>query len=603
MTSPRLLAALACVALVACQGTSSEPSTSLAIRARSTEQAIQGGTLDTTSSNVVGIIIDTGQGVAICTGALIAPNLVLTAHHCVADVGSVQNCGNSFGTLFPPNSFYVTTLGSGPSSVFNGTTSPTIDNVSWFGVSAVDAPGSNVCGQDIAILRLSASVPSVTPLIPRVDSPVTVGEAYTAVGYGAMGPSITQSCTATSQCPANYTCEQVSQTARNCEPKSGTRYSLASTLSVACAANCGAGLGGTNEWVGWSGSQSIQKGTCEGDSGGPALDSQRRVIGTVSRGPAGACNETVYEAVGDTTTSTWIKCMATRAATAGNYTAPSWVGTGDPCANISMPPVVTCPTGQMCADASGMGNYECLANTGGVPAGAPTCSQTTACATGYTCFQTSPNSTTGVCLKDCTATGTGGGAGGGTGTGGGAGTGGGGGMTPVRGSCSVATMYCVSVGSSFQCADPSTSNGVPANAPTCSATIACPSAFTCFALTQGATTGVCLEDCTTTPGTGGGAGGGTATGGGSAGTGGGTAGTGGGAAGTGGGTAGMGGGAGTGGGTGTGAGTGTGNPMFNLPGLPETPKKTGCSCTEVPTDALMLVLSGLMFVRARRRRS
>src|SRR6185437_12340608 len=61
----------------------------------------------------------------------------------------------------------------------------------------------------------------------------------------------------------------------------------------------------------------------EGDSGGPAIDSAGRVIGSVSRGPSNACNQTVYESYyGE---GAWIKQMAQAAATAGGYTPAGWV--------------------------------------------------------------------------------------------------------------------------------------------------------------------------------------------------------------------------------------------------------------------------------------
>jgi len=215
MSSPRSLAAFACLALVACEAPPQQTfdATHSQVRATSSvEQGIQGGTLDTTSSNVVGILITVntaqGQSLAICSGSLIAPNLVLTAHHCVADV--ISNLGSctatAFGTTYSPASFMVTMNATAPQGVFNTGFVPNIDNQTWFGVSAVATSGNTICGGDMAVLRLSTNINSVCPLIPRVDSAVTTGEAYTAVGFGATGP--------TQNAPA------------------GTRYSLANTVSV-----------------------------------------------------------------------------------------------------------------------------------------------------------------------------------------------------------------------------------------------------------------------------------------------------------------------------------------------------------------------------------
>jgi MYXO-CTERM domain-containing protein len=109
-------------------------------------------------------------------------------------------------------------------------------------------------------------------------------------------------------------------------------------MTVQCvgSSNCGDNtIAATGEWEGGS---TAQKGTCEGDSGGPALDSLNRILGTVSRGPSGACNQTVYESTYDsgstsTTNGAWIKQIAQQAATAGGYTPAGWVtggATSDP---------------------------------------------------------------------------------------------------------------------------------------------------------------------------------------------------------------------------------------------------------------------------------
>ena len=262
--------ALACVVIAACNAESvSPPNLGTDVRVRNQSDAIQGGTVDSTDTNVVGILIDMGQGIAICTGSLIAPNLVLTAHHCVAadTTADLNNCSlTHFGAQFSPSSFRITMSTNAPQAAFNNGTWPAVDNSTWFGVSAVAVSGTSICGGDMAVLRLSNNINSVCPLIPRVDSPPGQNEGFTAVGFGA-----------TSQ----------SQTA-----PAGTRYVLNNTMSITCPNNCGPGFSQTQEWFGEA--SVSNKGLCEGDSGGPALDSQKRVLGTVSRGSATACNQAVY---------------------------------------------------------------------------------------------------------------------------------------------------------------------------------------------------------------------------------------------------------------------------------------------------------------------
>src|SRR5439155_277142 len=69
----------------------------------------------------------------------------------------------------------------------------------------------------------------------------------------------------------------------------GKRYTV-SGMTVQNA-DCGNGVCGFGTGTGeWEGVASTAKGTCEGDSGGPALDANNRVTGTVSRGPQSACN-------------------------------------------------------------------------------------------------------------------------------------------------------------------------------------------------------------------------------------------------------------------------------------------------------------------------
>lgn len=95
---------------------------------------------------------------------------------------------------------------------------------------------------------------------------------------------------------------------------------------------------------------------------------------------------------------------------------------------------------------------------------------------------------------------TGGGGATGGGAGGGAATGGGSGSTDAgmsTGGCPGSQQCTDASGQGdFACLDLSTSNQVPANAPTCSSSVACATNFDCWTLSQGATTGVCLQRCT-----------------------------------------------------------------------------------------------------------
>ena len=373
-------------------GCNDGPSPEHVIRAA---EPIQGGTVDKTDTAVVGILINTSQGLALCSGSLIGPNLVLSAHHCVADPPSNTACSSSsFGTTYTPASFVVTTSYDAAATAFNSNSFPSADNVTWFAVNAVSVPGDNICGQDMSALQLSSPITGVCPIIPRVDADVTDGEAYTAVGFGITSPKGTTA---------------------------GTRYTVAG-LAVVCAEDCGdPSMSTTQEWEGGS---TAAKGTCEGDSGGPALDSAGRVMGSVSRGPANACNSTVYESVyGE---AAWNKQVAQTAAQAGGYAAAGWVtgastssaangycgSTGTTSSSSSASSSTSgsggtsggCPSPLSCVDGSGQGDYGCFdpSTTNGFPANAPTCSQTKACATGFTCWAASASASTGDCIEDCT---------------------------------------------------------------------------------------------------------------------------------------------------------------------------------------------------------
>ncbi|MEL6179674.1 MAG: thrombospondin type 3 repeat-containing protein [Myxococcota bacterium] len=245
-------------------------------------QPIAGGQTDSTSKGVFGIVTLQGGGLGFCTGSLIAPNLVLTAQHCVAQISSEYVlCGQTrFGRALGTNSLY-----------FTADTSIS-QNGQFFAAREIIVPpgGDDVCGYDIALVVLTENVPAsvASPYIPRIDEPVQAGEQYTAVGYGSTGNG----------------------------GGSGTRRILSGLRAECNGPDCPRWQTTTDtEFAGDSG-------TCQGDSGGPAIDMEGRVLGALSRGASG-CSSSIYSGVYGW--SDWIRAIAGEAATTGGYEPARWV--------------------------------------------------------------------------------------------------------------------------------------------------------------------------------------------------------------------------------------------------------------------------------------
>ena len=214
------------------------------------------GGADTTSANVVALKIGDGATFLLCSGALVAPNVVLTARHCVAqklsDTVACDEDGHSMqgpqvGANVLPSTLHV----------FVGAT-PNLYGAPVANGRALFAPtGDTLCNADLAFVVLDHAITGIDPMPIRLDGAARVGEPVHVVGYGNNDRGMA----------------------------TGVRLRTA-PLAVRAV---GRGLSrnqtplATHEFE-------LGRSACDGDSGGPAIgEGTGAVVGVVSRGAS--CND------------------------------------------------------------------------------------------------------------------------------------------------------------------------------------------------------------------------------------------------------------------------------------------------------------------------
>ncbi|CAN5553843.1 hypothetical protein BH09MYX1_BH09MYX1_40460 [soil metagenome] len=211
------------------------------------------------SQDAVVLLVTTDSGFGACSGSLIAPNLVLTARHCVTKTSDQPFGCDADGKLY------------GGGTQVQGDHAPTAINIfvgnarPKFGQGAVTAAAkglkifhpdsTTLCNSDIALVLLDTNIDGAPIAQLRLDSPPVVNETFTAVGWGvAVGDPY----------------PDVRQQREKVKIQRVGRY------------ESGGEAVPQNEFL-------IGEAICSGDSGGPALATTTgAILGVVSRGGNGS---------------------------------------------------------------------------------------------------------------------------------------------------------------------------------------------------------------------------------------------------------------------------------------------------------------------------
>jgi S1-C subfamily serine protease len=223
------------------------------------DERLFAGALEREADGVVAIATSLDENpahVTLCSGAVVAPNLILTARHCVSRaVTATPSCdargrshnGDHLADDADPSQI----------AIYVGMhVRPDQDVPRAHAIRTLHPAGRVLCDADVAFLVLDRPLADVTVLPIRLDAPVEPGDYVVPVGFGGGRANVV-----------------------------GVRAARDRSTVLATGPTANAQTGavlGPREFE-------VDSATCRGDSGGPAIDMRTgEIVGVVSRG--GSCS-------------------------------------------------------------------------------------------------------------------------------------------------------------------------------------------------------------------------------------------------------------------------------------------------------------------------